>query len=80
MDFRGGKVVAGGNVREAHESVHQGKLAGMIERKDDPSGNACNSLAPSGTGPGVRSGASWRARLAGLRDPVRLMFRSHSAV
>ena len=31
MDFRGGKVVAGGNVREAHESVHQGKLAGMIE-------------------------------------------------
>ena len=28
MDFRGGEGVAGGNVRKAHERVHQGELAG----------------------------------------------------
>src|SRR5262245_40673492 len=31
MEFCGGEAVAGGDVREAHESVHQGKLAGMVE-------------------------------------------------
>ena len=31
MDFRGGEAVAGGYVREAHEGVHQGELAWVIE-------------------------------------------------
>ena len=31
VDFCSGKAVAGGNVREPHEGVHQSELAGMIE-------------------------------------------------
>ena len=31
MDFGGGKAIAGGNVREADERMHQGELAGVIE-------------------------------------------------
>lgn len=31
MEFCGGKAVAGGDVREAREGVHQCKLAGVIE-------------------------------------------------
>jgi hypothetical protein len=31
MDFHGGKGIASGDVREAHESMHQGELAGVIE-------------------------------------------------
>ena len=31
IEFCGGNAVAGGDVREAHEGVHQGKLAGMVE-------------------------------------------------
>ena len=31
MDFGGGKVIAGGHVREPDERMHQGELAGMIE-------------------------------------------------
>ena len=29
--LRRGKAIAGGDVREAHEGVHQGELAGMID-------------------------------------------------
>src|SRR5262249_6349243 len=32
IEFCGGKAVAGGDVREAHEGVHQGKLAGLSSR------------------------------------------------
>ena len=31
VDLRGSKAIAGGDVREAHEGVHQGELAGVIE-------------------------------------------------
>lgn len=31
VDLRSGKAIAGGDVREAHEGVHQGELAGTIE-------------------------------------------------
>jgi hypothetical protein len=31
MEFCSGKAVAGGDVRETHEGMHQGKLAGVIE-------------------------------------------------
>ena len=31
VDLRSGKAIAGGDVREAHEGVHHGELAGMIE-------------------------------------------------
>ena len=31
MEFCSGKAVAGGDVRETHEGLHQGKLAGVIE-------------------------------------------------
>src|ERR1700726_111397 len=31
IEFCGGKAVAGGDVREAHDGVHQGKLAGGVE-------------------------------------------------
>jgi hypothetical protein len=31
VDLPSGKAIAGGDVREAHESVHQCELAGVIE-------------------------------------------------
>ena len=31
VDLRSGEAIAGGDVREAHEGVHQGELAGVIE-------------------------------------------------
>jgi hypothetical protein len=31
IEFCGGKAVAGGDVREAREGVHLGKLAGVVE-------------------------------------------------
>jgi hypothetical protein len=31
VDFRGGEGIAGGNVREAHEGVHEGELPRVIE-------------------------------------------------
>ena len=37
MEFCGGEAVAGGDVRKAHEGVHQGKLAGMIEARPNGS-------------------------------------------
>jgi len=50
MEFCGGEAVAGGDVRKAHEGVHQGKLAGMMEAQSR-NALACRSNGRFGEAP-----------------------------